>query len=229
LEKAFYDMTGKKVRIAGASRTDSGVHAREQVACLENFSRHSPEILQKGLNALLPEDIAVLSADWAPAGFDPRRQALGKHYRYCIHTGRVKPVFERNFFWHIKRLLDVFSMQQAGPCLVGRHDFSAFRAAGCEARDPVRVIDSLHWRLSGQMLVLDVFGRSFLKQMVRNIVGTFLEIGSGRFLVESMLEILLGCDRARAGRTAAAQGLCLMRVFFDEQEYRWAFEKRKTP
>ena len=223
LEQAFLKMTGLETRVIAAGRTDAGVHARGQVATLVNESRHAPEVIREGLNGLLPEDIAVIEAGAAPEGFDPCRDAVGKHYRYTIHNHRVRPVLERRFRWHIKIPLDVVAMQAAVACLEGRHDFSAFRAADCEAQSAVRTIDHIVWRSRPPALILDVFGRGFLKQMVRNIVGTCVEIGRGRWPADKMREILDGCDRTRAGKTAQARGLCQMMVYFDQEDYRNAF------
>lgn len=221
-EEAFYKMTGQRTRVTAASRTDTGVHAAGQVVGLKNDSRHDPDQLREGLNAQLPDDVVVLEAREAPEGFDPRREAVGKHYRYTIHNSRVRPLFERAFRWHIKKSLDVAAMDQAGVCLIGEHDFSAFRGANCTAKTTVRTLDGLDWRSEPPALVLDVWGRGFLKQMVRNIVGTSVEIGRGRWPAEKMAAILQSRKREEAGLTAPAQGLCLMKVFYDPEEYRSA-------
>lgn len=222
LEQALLQMTGLATRVTVAGRTDAGVHARGQVAAFTNESRHPPEIIREGLNSLLPEDIAVLEASQAPEGFDPRRDAAGKHYRYTIHNQRVRPVLERRLRWHIKAPLDVEAMRQALSCLVGRHDFSAFRAADCQAGHPVRTIDRISLSRRSPALVLDVFGNGFLKQMVRNIVGSCVEIGRGRWPADKMRRILDGRDRTRAGKTAPARGLCMMMVYYNQEEYRSA-------
>ena len=220
LEEAFFNMTGHQTRAIAASRTDAGVHAAGQVVCLVNESRHDPAALREGLNALLPDDVVVLEADEAPAGFDPRRHAAGKHYRYTIHNSRVRPVFERNYRWQVKKPLDVAAMNLAAGFLVGEHDFSAFRGSKCTAKTSVRTLDGLAWRLEPPALILDAWGRGFLKQMVRNIVGTSVEIGRGRWPAGKMADILQSGKREEAGLTAPAQGLCLMKVYFDQEEYR---------
>lgn len=222
LEDAFFQMTGRRTRITAASRTDTGVHAAGQVARLANGSRYGPDQLREGLNALLPDDVVVLEAQEAPAGFDPRRQAAGKHYRYTIHNHRVRPVFERNFRWHVKKPLDVGAMNRAVACLVGEHDFSALRGSNSTVRTTVRRLDRLTWRLEPPALILDLWGRGFLKQMVRNIVGTSVEIGRGRWPAGKMAAILGSRKREEAGLTAPAQGLCLVKIYFDEEDYRRA-------
>ena len=181
-----------------------------------------PAALREGLNALLPDDVVVLEADEAPAGFDPRRHAAGKHYRYTIHNSRVRPVFERNYRWQVKKPLDVAAMNRAAGALIGEHDFSAFRGSKCTAKTTVRTLDGLVWRLEPPALILDAWGRGFLKQMVRNIVGTSVAIGRGRWPAGKMVDILKSRKREEAGRTAPAQGLCLIKVYFDQEEYRRA-------
>jgi tRNA pseudouridine38-40 synthase len=225
LEDAYRQLAGVKTRMLAAGRTDTGVHAAGQVVCFENPSRHSPDVVRDGLNRFLPEDIAVVSAEPAPPGFDPRRSSVGKHYRYTIHNTRVRPVLERNFRWHVKAPLDVDAMNRAARCLLGEHDFSSFRASGCESAHPVRTLDALGWKAEPPVLTFDVFGRGFLKQMVRNLVGTFVEIGRGRWRAEDMQRILQSHDRTSAGPCALAHGLCLVMVYYDEEAYAQAMEK----
>lgn len=223
LEEAFSLMTGGRTRMVAAGRTDTGVHARGQVVCFRHESRHDPQALCKGLNAHLPEDIVVLEADQIPDDFDPRRDAVGKHYRYCVHNHPVRPVFERRWRWHLKKRLDEEAMNRAVASLVGEHDFSAFRPADCEAASAVRRIDAARWTMMPPLLALDVFGNGFLKQMVRTIVGTCVEVGRGALASAAMEEILASGDRGRAGPTAPACGLVLERVYYREEDYRHAF------
>lgn len=219
LEQAFSQMTGQQVQARAAGRTDSGVHADGQVVVMDNPSRNGPDTLLRGLNHLLPEDVVIREIEPVGPEFDPRYHAVGKHYRYSLHNAEARPVFERATHWHLRYELDMAAMQQASQALVGEHDFSSFRGAGCGAKSPIRSLDRIVWRRAGDHLTADVFGRAFLKQMVRNIVGTCVEIGRGRFRVEQMAEILVACDRARAGPTAPARGLCLKQVFYDEAAY----------
>ncbi len=219
LERAFEKMTGLKTKARAASRTDAGVHARHQQVSISNPSRHDPDALLRGLNFHLPDDVVILSARWAKAGFDPRRDSVGKHYRYIIHNAQSRPVFSRNTCWHLRYDFDVEIMNHACELLIGEHDFSSFRGAKCEAKNPVRTIDKLHWTTVGDKLILDVFGESFLKQMVRNLVGTLVDVGRGRWRPEDVLRILEGKNRRLAGQTAPAKGLCLMQIFFDKESY----------
>jgi tRNA pseudouridine38-40 synthase len=220
LEEAFRRMTGQRVRANAAGRTDAGVHAIGQVVAIKHSSHHDSQTLRKGLNALLPPDIAVLSIEPAEPGFRPRRDVRGKHYRYSIHNDPVRPVFQRAFRWHLRKRLDVRAMQKASECLLGTHDFAAFQASGADAESTERSIDRLSWTNELPEIRFDVWGRAFLKQMVRIIVGTCVEIGQGRKPIEHLAQVLNSRDRGKAGKTAPAQGLCLMKVFYDEEEYR---------
>lgn len=220
LEDAFRRLTGQSTRMLAAARTDSGVHAAGQVVAFDNPSRHGPRVLREGLNFHLPPDVVVLAAEEAEPDFDPRRQAVGKHYRYLIWNERVRPVFERQYMYHFKARLDLSPMQQAASAIVGEHDFSAFRAADDESVNPVRRIDRCRWSRQAERWQCDIFGRGFLKQMVRNLVGTMVEIGRGRWPAECMTELLSCRDRRRAGPAAPACGLCLVKVYLDQEEYR---------
>jgi tRNA pseudouridine38-40 synthase len=220
LEEAFRRMTGLKTRMQAAARTDSGVHARGQLVAFENPSRHGPERLREGLNFYLPPEVAVLEAFQVAEDFDPRRAAVGKHYRYTLLCRRAQPVFEAGLVYHCPYPLDAPAMQRAAFMAEGEHDFSAFRAADDENHTAVRRLDLCRWRAEPPRLVLEVFGRGFLKQMIRNLVGTMLQIGRRRWPAEKMAELLSSGDRRRAGPTAPASGLCLMRVFTDEESYR---------
>jgi tRNA pseudouridine38-40 synthase len=220
LETTFSRITGYKVRAVAASRTDAGVHAMSQVVVVPNPSSHSPEKLCNAFNALLPDDIVILDADWAQQDFNVRRDVVGKHYCYTIHFCPTPPLFTRNLCWHIKYALNIGAMNRATRVLKGTHDFSSFRASQCNAKSPIRTIDKIGWRVSKNKLVLDVFGRAFLKQMIRNIVGTLVEVGRGRFSADYVRVILQALDRTRAGPTAPAKGLCLQKVFYDKDEYK---------
>lgn len=223
LQDAFFRLTGLRAGFTAAGRTDAGVHAAGQVVAVDNHSRHDPWRIREGLNALLPEDLAVLEAEEAPGSFDPCRDAVGKHYRYTIHNSRVRPIFARGFCWQVKKALDLEAMNRAAGMLAGEHDFSAFRGANCTAKNAVRRLDKLLWSAEPPALFLNVWGRGFLKQMVRNIAGTCVEVGRGRLEPETMAEILRSRDRRRAGPTAPACGLCLVRVYYQKEEYQLAF------
>ncbi len=227
LEQAYFAMTGLRTSMQAAGRTDCGVHALGQVVGFENPSRHDPDTLLRGLNAWLPQDISVRFAQAAPDLFDPRRHAVGKHYQYRIDNRPIRPVFERALSWHIAKKLDIARMNSAVKNLLGEHDFSAFRASGCEAKSPVRRIDYADWVFEPPLLQFDVFGNGFLKQMVRNIVGTCVAAGRGRLPPHQIKAVLDARDRKLAGPTSPAKGLFLVEVFYDHDIYRDAFARMK--
>jgi tRNA pseudouridine38-40 synthase len=215
LQRALRELLGEDVGVAGATRTDSGVHALGQVAC---FDVHKPLPMKAywmGLTGLLPDDIAVVSAEEVSAQFDPRRDAAGKHYRYLLSNRRARSPLRRRTHWEIFSRLDLEAMRLAASCLVGRHDFSAFRAVDCQAAHAVREVRAVS--LSGEpgdALRIEVEGTAFLKHMVRNIVGSLVEVGRGRRPPGWLSEVLESRDRTRAGPTAPAHGLTLVEVFY---------------
>ncbi|MBW2699643.1 MAG: tRNA pseudouridine(38-40) synthase TruA [Deltaproteobacteria bacterium] len=219
IEQAFAEMTGHEARLMGAGRTDAGVHGMAQVFSIDNPSRHGPEALMRGMNAILPNDVVLREAVLTAPDFDPRREAQGKHYRYTIHSGEVAPLFHRRLRWHLRMPLDLKLMETEAQVLVGEHDFSAFRGADCGAKSPVRRIDLLRIQAQGACFHVHVLGQSFLKHMVRNIVGSLVEVGRGFQQAGWLAEVLASRDRNQAGPTAPAKGLCLMRVFYDEAAY----------
>ena len=214
LEKGLARLCGEPVRVTGAGRTDAGVHARGQVASLRVPRELPLKAWTAGLNALLPDDMACVRAESAPEGFDARRWARGKRYAYAILVTAVRSPLERGRAWEIRRPLDVEAMRRAAPSLLGVHDFSALRAADCPAHTTVREIRKLEIRQSGRRLELVVEATAFLKHMVRNIVGTLVEIGHGRREAGSLTALLEGRDRTLAGPTAPPHGLVLDEVFY---------------
>jgi tRNA pseudouridine38-40 synthase len=214
LEKAIERLCGEPVRVTGAGRTDAGVHARGQVASLRAPRELPLKAWTAGLNALLPDDVACLRAEAAPEGFDARRWARGKRYTYTILESAVRSPLERGRAWQIRRPLDVDAMRRGRPALLGVHDFSAFRAADCPARTTVREVRRLDIDRSGPRIELVLEATAFLKHMVRNIVGTLVELGHGRREADSLPALLEGRDRTQAGPTAPAHGLVLDEVFY---------------
>jgi tRNA pseudouridine38-40 synthase len=217
LEQALGTLHKEPVRVTGAGRTDSGVHARGQVA---SFAVERPlpvTAYVKGTNALLPEDVAVRTAEVREAPFDARRDARGKRYRYRIENLPTRWPLTRLQAWQVFRPLDVASMQAAAARLVGQHDFGAFRAADCEAAHAVRELRRLDVVPDGQGGIEVVAeATAFLKHMVRNLVGTLVEVGLGARTAGSMTELLARRDRKLAGRTAPPQGLVLDEVFYEQ-------------
>ena len=217
LEKGIARFLGgpsEAVRATGAGRTDAGVHARGQVVSIQ-VSRPLPlRAWTAGLNALLPEDLACVRAEVAPEGFDARRWARGKRYAYTILQTPVRGPLLRGRVWEMRRPLDLEAMRRAARALLGKHDFSALRAADCPARTTVREIRRLEILQEGPRVELIVEATAFLKHMVRNIVGTLVEVGHGRRDPDSLPALLEARDRARAGPTAPAHGLLLDDVFY---------------
>lgn len=217
LEGALFRLLGVHVRANAAGRTDSGVHAEGQVVGLAiPPGRQLPErAFTQGLNGLLPEDAAVIEARWAPPGFDPRRSSLGKLYRYRILNGPARSPLRRHTHWLLYAPLDLEAMQAAAALLLGEHDFAAFRAANCPARTTVRRLDRLSVEPGGpREIVVEVCGTAFLKHMVRNLVGTLVEVGRGQRAAAQVATLLACRDRRLAGPTAPPHGLCLVEVYY---------------
>jgi tRNA pseudouridine38-40 synthase len=214
LEKGIARLCGEPVRVTGAGRTDAGVHARGQVASLCSPRELPLKAWTAGLNALLPDDLACVRAEIAPEGFDARRWARGKRYSYTILQTQVRSPLQRDRAWEIRRPLDLEAMRRAAPALVGVHDFSAFRAADCPARTTVREIRRMEIRQDGPRIDVVVEATAFLKHMVRNIVGTLVEVGHGRREAGSLAALLESRDRAQAGPRAPPHGLFLDEVFY---------------
>jgi tRNA pseudouridine38-40 synthase len=217
LEERLVQMTGQPdLRVTGAGRTDAGVHALGQVASFRTPSRIPTHGFLRGLNTLLPGDVSVLSCEEAPADFDARFSARGKHYRYRILSRPARSALRDRYLWHLpgRRPLDVELMQAAAAPLRGRQDFAAFRAADCERRTTVREVTRLDVVRQGDEIVVDVEGTAFLKNMVRIIVGTLVRAGRGELDEAGVARIREGRDRSAAGMTAPAHGLYLARVFY---------------
>lgn len=216
LEETLAKILTHEVQVAGASRTDAGVHARGQIATFRTDRPISVVGVRRGLNTLLPDSIAIRDAAEVPDDFHPRFSATGKHYRYTILARRERSPRWRDFAWHVREPLDVHAMHDAASTLIGEHDFSAFRAAGCSAKSTVRRIDSIALtRLHPHLLEIDIRGNAFLRQMIRIIVGTLVEVGKGDRPAGQVAEILAGKDRTVAGQTAPPQGLELVEVRYD--------------
>ncbi len=213
IEEAFAPLAGGVMpTVAGASRTDAGVHALAQVASVSTEIELPPVAVQRALNVRLPADIRVLAVEDALPGFHARAFATSKAYRYRIATAPVLSPFDRWFVWHHPIPKDVAAMQAAAVALVGRHDFASFQAAGSAVRATVRTIHRLDVREIGGEIVVEVDGDGFLRHMVRAIVGTLADVGAGLRPSASMAATLEARDRRAAGMTAPAAGLTLMAV-----------------
>jgi tRNA pseudouridine38-40 synthase len=215
VERALEELCGAPRRVTAAGRTDAGVHARAQVCSFPEAEPLPLTAYVKGMNALLPEDVAAVAASIEPEGFDARRSARGKRYRYRIENLRTRFPIGRAYAWQVYRPLDAAAMREAAALLVGRHDFAAFQAADCEARHAVRDLSRLEV-LGERGATIEVVAEAtaFVKHMVRNLVGTLVEVGRGRREPGWAREVLEGRDRTRAGPTAPARGLTLDEVFY---------------
>jgi tRNA pseudouridine38-40 synthase len=213
LETAAERFCGKAVRVQGAGRTDAGVHALAQVAHLDLPRETDPEEIRGALNFhMRPHAVSVLAVEPVPATFNARTSARSRHYRYRILNRRAPPALEAGRVWHVPRPLDAQRMHEAAQLLVGRHDFTTFRAADCQARSPVKTLDRLDVARQSEELVIYASARSFLHHQVRSMVGTIEMAGAGRWTLGDVRAALEARDRTRCGRTAPAAGLCLIGV-----------------
>ncbi|RJQ50837.1 MAG: tRNA pseudouridine(38-40) synthase TruA [Nitrospiraceae bacterium] len=225
LEEALFAVTGERTRVTGAARTDAGVHALEQVAAFNTGALLGPQIYVRALNAGLPDDIRVISAEECDAGFHPRYDARNKTYSYLISFHGNYSAFLKRYSWSMPYKLNIDAMREAAQCLAGTHDFASFRASGCSSKHPVRTIHGIEiagsasiefigLQFHAPVIRIGIQANAFLRHMVRNIVGTLVEIGRGRSSPESMKEILESRDRKTAGRTAPACGLFLEKITY---------------
>jgi len=215
LETALARVTGERVRVTGSGRTDAGVHAEAQVASLRLEAAKTPEALRGALNGVLPPDLAVLAVEPAADDFDARRAASGKLYRYSVWNALKRSPLRRRRALCLRRPLDTAAMARAARDLVGSHDFQSFRAAGSAVKTSTRTLRRLEIEgAAGGPLELWFEGSGFLRHMVRNLVGTLLEVGSGRRDPASMPALLAARDRSLAGPTAPAHALTLVAVHY---------------
>ena len=215
LEESLERILGRMPEVIGASRTDAGVHARGQVANFKTDSEVPAERIQSALNALLPRDISILSAEEVPEDFHARFSARSKLYHYTIWNQRVRPVLERRFCWHMRWPVELAALREASQCLIGKRDFAAFQSANAQSETTVRTIERAEWQLDAPRLTFAVEANGFLYNMVRALVGTLVDVGRGKMTPEEFRAVLESGQRARAGRTAPARGLCLMRIRYD--------------
>jgi tRNA pseudouridine38-40 synthase len=215
LQKALAEVCGAEVRATAAGRTDAGVHARAQVASFESPRELPLKAYVQGLNALLPRDIAVLDAQVAAPDFDARRAARGKRYVYTIWNGPVRAPLRMRYAWCVFRELSLAPMREAAASLLGRHDFAAFEAADSEAEHAVREVREISVEgEAGAEVRIAVEATAFVKHMVRNLVGTLVEVGHGKRAPADVGRVLASRDRTQAGPTAPPQGLCLWEVSY---------------
>lgn len=217
LTRALTQLLGAPVSVSAAGRTDAGVHAQGQVVCFDTERTLPLKAYWMGLNGHLPEDIAVVRAEEVPPDFDPRRWSHGKRYRYRISNRPSRSPLRRHTHWEVFAPLNVEAMRLGASLLLGRHDFSAFRAADCQAKHAVREVRRVDVEgTSGDAISLVVEGTAFLKHMVRNIAGTLVHVGNDRHPPAWVAEVLASRDRKGAGPTAPPQGLVMEAVFYGD-------------
>jgi tRNA pseudouridine38-40 synthase len=216
IEEALCQLIGDNVDLRSSGRTDAGVHARGMAAAFQTASNLPLKAFIDGTNRFLPPDIAIQDAIEVPTGFKPIADALAKHYRYTIILAPVRSPLRRFHAWHLREELDLEAMLAGAASFVGRHDFAAFRASNCAAKTTIRRVDSVEITRADDTIILDVVGGGFLKNMVRVMVGTLVEIGRHRFEPGHIAWLLQNGDRKQAGATAPACGLCLIKVYYPE-------------
>ena len=210
LTEAIQKLIGCEVRVFGASRTDAGVSALGQVGLVEIDSPIPTENLAKAITDRLPADVAVTEAVEVPQGFDVIGGVKSKLYCYTIFTGQVRPVLQIRHCWHLPAKLDTAAMAEAAAMLIGKKDFKSFASAADQRDSSVRTVFRCDVTCEDDWVFVDIEGDGFLYNMVRNIVGTLVEVGRGRWQPEKMREIIKAKDRTAAGPIAPAAGLCLM-------------------
>ncbi len=213
LAKAIAKFCSETADVRGAGRTDSGVHALGQVAHFDLVRDWPPETVRAAVNFhLKPDPIAILDCAVVADDFDARFSAIGRHYRYRILCRPAPPVLDHVRVGWVPHRLDAAAMQEAAQALVGRHDFTTFRAAGCQAKSPVKTLDHLAVRTDGDEIVIEASARSFLHNQVRSMVGSLKMVGDGKWPVSGLAAALAAKDRAACGPVAPARGLYLVKV-----------------
>ena len=217
LEEAVLGLTGARVTIRGAGRTDAGVHALGQVAHLDLTRDWPGDRLADALNAhLRPAPIAVLRAEAVPGDFDARHSALRRHYRYRIVNRRAPLALDAGRAWRVSRPLDAEAMHAAAQRLVGTHDFTTFRSTDCQARSPVKTLDRLDVARYGEEVVIEASARSFLHNQIRSFAGSLRLVGEGKWPASTVSAALAARDRRFCGPIAPPDGLYLLRVDYPE-------------
>ena len=232
IEKVLQQLTGTFHKVLGSGRTDAGVHALNYPAHFQSSQNFTAEQWQKALNGLLPPDIVVRNAVEKPISFHARHDSIGKRYAYLIHNSQQRNPFTENHSWWIRQPLDVKEMRTATEYLVGRHDFSSFRASHCSGPDPVKELQEITIAKTVSPwgnLIMEFEANSFLQHMVRILAGTLVEVGLRKREAISMEEILMWKDRTKAGKTAPPGGLYQLAVNYPPDLVSWSEELLINP
>ncbi len=214
IEKALTKVTGEYINILGSGRTDAKVHAKGQVANFYTTSKLPAERFKYALNMRLPRDITIVNSQAVPLEFHSRFSSKGKKYKYIIWNNEMPTAINRNYSCHIINLLNIDEMKKATGYLIGTHDFKSFMSKGTIVKDTIRTIHSIDIRKNNGFIEITIEGSSFLRSMIRIIVGTLILIGKGKLKKESLPDIILGKKRCLSGPTAPGQGLYLEKVFY---------------
>lgn len=214
IERAIQGITGEEIRLIGASRTDSGVHARGQVANFLTQSSIPDRKFPSAISSKLPVDIVILDAEEVKDDFHSRYSSLGKRYSYKILNRKQSPAYLRSFVEHCPYELNFEYMKKASMAFLGKHDFTAFRSTGGSAKTSIRTIKYIELTKDEELITLHIEGDGFLYNMVRIIAGTLIDVGKDKIPLDSIPDIIESKDRNRAGKTAGACGLCLERVYY---------------
>jgi len=213
LEEKLGLLTGQPVQLFGSGRTDSGVHALGQVAHFKTQNRMDIRTIHRALNSLLPHDIVIQKVEEVDEGFHARKHSKSKVYEYRILNRNLRSAFHRGYVWYIPQKLNLMEMKKAAQGLVGEHDFSSFRSVGTPTRTAVRRVIRAEWKRGRDGIIrFEIEANGFLKQMVRSIIGTLVEIGKGKRKASDLVKVLNSKNRKEAGPTAPAQGLFLKEV-----------------
>jgi tRNA pseudouridine38-40 synthase len=216
VEQAIAQLTGEDVVLHAAGRTDAGVHALGQVAHVElQRTDITPAVLRDAVNFFVrPHPVTVLEAQAVSPDFHARFGAIGRRYHYRICNRRAPPMLAAGLAWHVIKPLDVAAMQTAATLLLGHHDFSTFRAQFCQATSPLRTLEEARFQVEGEMIIFTTRARSFLYHQVRNMIGTLVMVGTGKWSVADFAAAFAAHDRARGGPTAPPHGLYFAEVFY---------------
>ena len=215
IERAIMSVTGEKVELIGSGRTDSGVHARGQVANFLTNSNIPVDKFKFALNTKLPRDISVIDSRKVDENFHSRYDAIGKIYKYIIYNEPIRNPLYRNFTYHVPYSLDYKEIEKAIKYFLGSHDFSSFMASRSSVKTTIRVIDRFTLDKKGDLMIFTIQGNGFLYNMVRIIIGTIVEVGRGKIKSSSIPHIIYEKDRKAAGHTAPPEGLYLEKVYYN--------------
>jgi tRNA pseudouridine38-40 synthase len=212
VEKSISEVANSRTEIVCAGRTDAGVHAKGQIIHFDTDANRTNYEWQTGVNSHLPDDVNINFVKEVSHDFHARFSATNRAYQYFIFNSKIRSSLIRDRFWWIREKLDQSLMQEGAKLLLGEHDFTSFRASSCQASSPIRTIKALEIHRNNQFLIVSIKANAFLQKMVRNIVGSLVQIGLGENTNDWLIDVLEGRDRKRAGITAPPHGLCLIKV-----------------